>query len=764
MDTFRFKTFPTFSRFNDPDNQGGFNIIPARKTSPYSSTQGVSIDTPQGNPHTHQQRDFYNSFHPSKFKKVIFTGIVQDVDVIRDKILPRKYTNNMFFHQVATTHHYTVAGMVPNEGLPNLQVSTREEQAQRMEKFGLGFQFNVESLQEEEGVQDFRDELKQLAISFKTSESYRGLLFLMTLKTVEEINKLTYGNKAEDIASRLRKESQFFALLSTGNIQKLLSVIMIAKPTMLSEPNILLLSPDTAPLIAQQDPRGTYFYDYSKNLISPSRVYTDEIKSILRLGNIETFFAPMIQRVVNYDKSSVEVMMNRTQISEFYVMKDCRSNNEKYMDYNEDEKAIELYDACTDKWQRLSFETALSNCKMFQGNNWHPSFIEWINTSKHSFSNPMDGPEGNIFVYRGYDQSLKPIECLGQMNPDLIGRSFEHMAESIVGKFSMKDTQKFSDSIRDGLKLRDMIASERFEASAGPLLPSDKEKWMGKLKILGNPTTTTNTERAKSHGSSVLKEAKVNIFGSIELPTDINYNPKFYPIGFTNFPNFRTLAQYTTHPYYGEWAKIARDFIDSVKSIYNIMKNLMPHSKFLVKENTPIWIPVEDSLNAFSEVFFHTPPPLFNVTEKDIEPIGVEPFDLFTKEIDALIDIKYKGNADEIKKKKEFLPKDVRQKIYDSFQKKYRGRANLTKFAGWIISYLHNIKEDKPVFNVKALLDQFSKTPTLPEKQSEVKIQDKDKDKVVRFSLGASQALLESFPKEYEWKVGNPQLFNETFF
>ena len=763
-----FASYPQINLQTNPASQGGHTISPFRKDNPYTTPKPIAKDAKHGNPHTHHQRDYYSSFHPVKLKRIIFTGILQESNVILNKILPRKQVDDMFFDKISVIHHFATTGLVPNEALTKVQVSTREEQSLRMEKYGLGFYFNRASLKEEEGRNDYKDAVKQLSISFRTSDTLRGIMFLMEVRSYEDAGKYINGDKTIDLDKFVRKSAQNYAPFSMKDHRKLLAEMAVAKLGMVSDPNILLLSPDISVLLPKQDQQPTYYYDYSQDLRNPTKIYGDEVKSVLKSGDIEWFFAPPIKHVENYEGGTSEAMRQVSQVSEFYIMKDSRSLSDRYMKYDVEEKGLELYDARTDKWQRISFSHAFNNSNIFEGNDWSPDFINWIGHSSRNYTNPMDGPEGSIFVYRGYDQRLKPIECLGQMRPEVIGKCFEHMAESIIGKFSDsdKDIEIYTKAIRNGLKLRDSIRAERYSGDVN----SPKGKFMAKLKESAQELILTDTERARKHGASIMREAKTNGYGSVDLPKSNVFggskDNKFFPLGFSNFANLRTLSLEVNDEYYGEWAKVARDFCDAVKDIHDFLKNLLPESKFLDKENTPIWIPKEgDGLNVFAETFFPTPPPLFLV--EGAVPQGLQQpkehpkdkLEFFSQELNEIIDKRHKGKGEEDIKK--LLDKEARKELHALFMKKFHGRLETTKFLTWLSVKLGTIKESKAKLDPKALIDEFSKSFSDPKKTGSIEPIFTSETNITRFSLGASQALAESLPDE--WKVGNPNLFNETY-
>jgi len=755
-----YASYPQIDRYTNPAFQQGFNITPFRKDNPYTTPKSIVKEARHAEPHTHHQRDFYSSFHPQKLKRVIFTGILQEFNVITNKILPLKQVDDMFFDEESVIHHFAVAGLMANEALTKVQVSTREERAQRMQKYGLGFYFNKAALKEEEGRRDYKDKVKQLSISFKTSQVLRDIMFLMEVRSYEDAGKYRYGDKEVDLDNYVRKSAQNYAPFSMKDRSKLLAEMSAASLGMTSDPNILLLSPNVSILLPKQDQKPTYYYDYSKDLRNPTRIFGDEVKSVLKTGDIEWFFAPPIKHVVNYEGGTVEAMTQVSQVSEYYIMKDCRSLNDCYSKYNVEEKGIELYNARTDKWERISFSHAFENSNIFEGDDWAPSFKHWIDYSPNNYTNPMDGPEGNIFVYRGYDQRLKPIECLGQMRPEVVGKCFEHMAESIIGKFSDKDIEIYSKSIRDGLKLRDSIRNERY-VDADPKKKGFMDE-LAKSKNLLNKTT--DPIRARKHGATILTEADTNVYGSVVLPKTNTFNAdlkqKFFPIGFSNFANLRTLSLEVNDEYYGEWAKVARDFCDAVKDIYELLKHLLPESKFLDKENTPIWIPEEDGLNTFAEVFFPTPPPLFLVEGGVMaKEHPTDKLVLFAKELTKLIKDKYPEKYDDIQK---IVDDDAIKKLHTLFMKKYHGRLETTKFLVWLTMKLGTMKEFKKKIDPKALIDEFSKAVPDEYMKAEKSLESSEIN-ITRFSLGASQVLADTLPDDSKWKVGNPELFNETY-
>lgn len=223
------------------------------------------------------------------------------------------------------------------------------------------------------------------------------------------------------------------------------------------------------------------------------------------------------------------------------------------------------------------------------------------------------------------------------------GFNLDSYATDLKEFFSLIDQSPWSDSYVEGLYLAN---AHRLILNGQPIFGKQDKK----------------EEREAIHGQVLTKDWRPNIYGGMDLPTDVGQDFTKYPPGYSNSPGLKTIAAQlnsTINPY-SPIAERASQLVKQGEIIVEHLQKFLRTSKIVDGRYTPMWIMPADPLQALFDHILPQKKPIF----MGYYPTTLNPQVVVDEKVKTVIN----KNKEKFEVFKKFYENDDKRKVFMIFK------------------------------------------------------------------------------------------------
>ena len=350
----------------------------------------------------------------------------------------------------------TLAGRVPHEGISRIIQSRKSEHSGNMERRGLAMILEHGFMKTEQGRRQYMLNIQQIVQAVQVTLNFDVLSALLTCKRYDIQWMREHGYFRQHLPEIMKREVSMFGIIQKDingfdiaieEYKKQLSRYSVA-------PDALIL-PSKLQIYIPMVPEEKILYS------NRGKLAVDQFEK----GPIKSFRGIKIFEAKSFDLGNnelpVNLMSSNEQIGQHNVM--ALDENSDPAEFQSEQRDIMIYDADTDKFERISFLDAVQHSMRFNPDGSlsgsHDDLLE---------ENLKKNDHKDVFLYWD-DQSRtwKTAKLFGQMHKD---RSQDYLSRSLILKV-----------VKSAKKALSARVIEAFED--GCVLIEEKKRTEGKGKI-----------------------------------------------------------------------------------------------------------------------------------------------------------------------------------------------------------------------------------------------------------------------------------------
>ena len=561
--------------------------------------------------------------------------------ILLGRIAPLRQTNRI--EQKKRTYRFNARLLQRQtfETLPDFVTYDIEEKEITLNRIGMAITFLRESLKTPEGQMIYGELVKQLGLNLDSTMKFTTIYGLLSAhREVDWYIKNTHrGMHNEEALCKL--ENEFFFRFSKKNTSYIayLGVVGDYFKWKGFKLDTVLLPPDSSMAMImnfteRREVATTVSFDNGTMSKGTSDIPIDEVQGVT------VDMCPTLDlKDVNMQTEIVKLnglFRGTALLSEYYRMNSNNTSYEMKKKKGSSSKDIQIYSLKQTDWIVIRFLNAWDNNQMFSMNkdtghlDFNPRYRDYV------AKNSKDSSEVLPFTTSIGNGQRALVGFVSEIDAECVsGDNLDTTVKSIVDRFESDrfNYGRISTDLKNGLKILNAIENTPYNSDLGEKM----------LDVIRRNVTTTNAERAKKLGHSVVREFKTGPGGLIDLP-EPGPNETFptYPFGFTTFDCLRSIVA-KKDSLNSHWKTLARElepFVESISDLARHVSKMLPHSALLNEDNLPIEITSGRIENLILKGLFKSSPSVWvrdvddpvTFPSKDLEQIIIEDLPSIMKE------------------------------------------------------------------------------------------------------------------------------------
>jgi hypothetical protein len=360
---------------------------------------------------THQ--DLYHAYEGSNlFLRDTITGFILDRIEWFTSVLPWLETDEMSIQFSRFEFKNTLAGPVPNEGIPRLMGSSNSSFREQIHRLGIGFQMEGDLLGTDAGTIAYQRNIAGISQCCLETINLSTIVRLLMCKRFEQERTSVNRPDSGVTVSQEDMEVQYFGCMSVNREDFTVLVEMTANrmrsPNVGAEPDTLILWPNF-PEFKDLVQQGTLTQYYATG--ADGRRFLNE-------GPIApgTFHGMVVYKTREFDAYSRPVpfqpLDSDCTFGEYYpsVFGPLRSMSLSGKGYNSDWRSLYIYDYTKDDWAKVSFLAMFKQLCLFGGDRQRPDELSPEVHRLAAYYNERYAVEWNTEAARYRPENLEALE------------------------------------------------------------------------------------------------------------------------------------------------------------------------------------------------------------------------------------------------------------------------------------------------------------------------------------------------------------------